>query len=171
MRRERNRILLGGILLLLDVRIGFVNLLPNWLGYLLLAYDAKKMNDDHGGCVAVVGICAACFSFAGFFVDEEYALFTWLFMGGIMVLEMLLFHGLTMGIWQRTQAEGLLLRRKILLILYATGIVAIGMGLNINFMIYVGAAIVIFARIYFLAAIRTKLPKGHENGNEEMNME
>lgn len=170
MRRERNRILLGGILLLLDVRIGFINLLPNWLGYLLLAYDAKQVDEDHGCSLGAIGICAACLSFAGFFVNDGYRVFSWLFMGAIMVLEMLLLHGLTMGIWKRTQAEGLLLRRKILLILYATGIVAIGMGLNMQFMLYVGAVIVFFARIYFLAAIRTKLPKA-EAEQEEMHME
>lgn len=171
MSKERNRILLGIFFLLLDVRVGFINFLPNWLGYLLLTYDAKKMNEEHGGGMAVVGICAACLSFAGFFIDAEEELFVWLFLGVLMVLEMVLFHGLTMGIWKQTQVEGLLLRRKILLILYATGIVAIGMGLNIQFMVYVGAVIVFFARIYFLAAIRSKLPKECADRNEEMKIE
>ncbi|MCI7656534.1 hypothetical protein [Anaerotignum sp.] len=172
MQKARNRILLGGILLLLDVRIGFINLLPNWLGYLLLAYDAKKMDEDQGSRMAVAGVCAACLSFIGFFIDTEHRLFTWLFMGAIMVLEMLLFHGLTVGIWKRTQADGLLLQRKILLVLYAVGIVAVGMGLNINFMVYVGAVIVFFARIYFLGVIRSKLPKEEgEEPQEETNLE
>ena len=47
------------VLLFFDVHIGIVDLLPNWAGYLILAYCAKKMMAEKGGLTAALGICVA----------------------------------------------------------------------------------------------------------------
>lgn len=42
MKNIRNWMLFAMVLLFFDVHIGIINLLPNWLSYLILAYCAKK---------------------------------------------------------------------------------------------------------------------------------
>ncbi len=59
MKNIRNWMLFAMVLLFFDVHIGIVNLLPNWAGYLILAYCAKKMMAEKGGLTAALGICAA----------------------------------------------------------------------------------------------------------------
>ncbi|WP_337927409.1 hypothetical protein [Anaerotignum lactatifermentans] len=59
MKNIRNWMLFAMVLLFFDVHIGIVNLLPNWAGYLILAYCAKKMMAEKGGLTAALGICVA----------------------------------------------------------------------------------------------------------------
>lgn len=100
MKNIRNWMLFAMVLLFFDVHIGIVNLLPNWAGYLILAYCAKKMMAEKGGLTAALGICAAVLQIIFFFFQTDNALLTLLFSGIFWTMEMLLFYGLATGILQ-----------------------------------------------------------------------
>ncbi|WP_302771998.1 hypothetical protein [Anaerotignum lactatifermentans] len=169
MKNIRNWMLFAMVLLFFDVHIGIVNLLPNWAAYLILAYCAKKMMAEKGGLTAALGICAAVLQIIFFFFQTDNALLTWLFSGIFWTMEMLLFYGLATGILQLQEKEGLWIRRKILLMLYAISIVACGMTLNIRPMFIVSGIIIICARLYFLFAIWHLIPKEEKAEPEEEN--
>lgn len=169
MKNIRNWMLFAMVLLFFDVHIGIVNLLPNWAGYLILAYCAKKMMAEKGGLTAALGICAAVLQIIFFFFQTDNALLTWLFSGIFWTMEMLLFYGLATGILQMQEKESLWIRRKILLLFYAICIVACGMALNIRPMFIVSGIIIICARLYFLFAIWHLIPKEEKAEPEEEN--
>lgn len=150
MKNIRNWMLFAMVLLFFDVHIGIVNLLPNWAAYLILAYCAKKMMAEEGGLTAALGICAAVLQIVFFFFQTDNALLTWLFSGIFWTMEMLLFYGLATGILQLQEKEGLWIRRKILLMLYAISIVACGMTLNVRPMFILAGVMMFCARLYFL---------------------
>lgn len=150
MKNIRNWMLFAMVLLFFDVHIGIVNLLPNWAAYLILAYCAKKMMAEKGGLAATLGICAAVLQIVFFFFQTDNALLTWLFSGIFWTMEMLLFYGLATGILQLQEKEGLWIRRKILLMLYAISIVACGMTLNVRPMFILAGVMMFCARLYFL---------------------
>ena len=58
------------VLLFFDVHIGIINLLPNWLSYLILAYCAKKIMEDKGGLTAAIGIISAVLQIVYFFLKR-----------------------------------------------------------------------------------------------------
>ena len=150
------------VLLFFDVHIGIVNLLPNWAAYLILAYCAKKMMAEKVGLTATLGICAAAFQIVFFFFQTDNALLTWLFSGIFWTMEMLLFYGLATGILQLQEKEGLWIRRKILLMLYAISIVACGMTLNVRPMFILAGVMMLCARLYFLFGLWRLIPKEEE---------
>ena len=81
MKNIRNWMLFAMVLLFFDVHIGIINLLPNWLSYLILAYCAKKIMEDKGGLTAAIGIISAVLQIVYFFFETDNALFSWLFSG------------------------------------------------------------------------------------------
>lgn len=159
MKNIRNWMLFAMVLLFFDVHIGIVNLLPNWAAYLILAYCAKKMMAEKGGLTAALGICAAVLQIVFFFFQTDNALLTWLFSGIFWTMEMLLFYGLATAILQMQEREGLWIRRKILLLLYAICIVACGMALNVRPMFLLSGGMLICVRLYFLFALWRLMPK------------
>lgn len=167
MKNIRNWMLFAMVLLFFDVHIGIVNLLPNWAGYLILAYCAKKMMAEKGGLTAALGICAAVLQIIFFFFQTDNALLTWLFSGIFWTMEMLLFYGLATGILQLQEKEGLWIRRKILLMLYAISIVACGMTLNIRPMFILAGVMMFCDRLYFLFGIWRLIPKEEQTEPEE----
>ena len=94
MKNIRNWMLFAMVLLFFDVHIGIINLLPNWLSYIILAYCAKKIMEDKGGLTAAIGIISAVLQIVYFFFETDNALFSWLFSGIFWTMEMLLFYGL-----------------------------------------------------------------------------
>ena len=169
MKNIRNWMLFAMILLIFDVNIGIINLLPNWLAYLILAYCGNKIWADKGGLTLLFGIVAAVLQIIFFFLPEENVLLLWFMQGIFFTLEMLLFYGLTTGILQIQEKESLWIRRKILLLFYAICIVACGMALNIRPMFIVSGIIIICARLYFLFAIWHLIPKDEKAEPEEKN--
>ena len=167
MKNIRNWMLFAMVLLFFDVHIGIVNLLPNWAGYLILAYCAKKMMAEKGGLTAALGICAAVLQIIFFFFQTDNALLTLLFSGIFWTMEMLLFYGLATGILQLQEKEGLWIRRKILLMLYAISIVACGMTLNVRPMFILAGVMMFCARLYFLLGILRFIPKEEQTEPEE----
>lgn len=136
MKNIRNWMLFAMVLLFFDVHIGIVNLLPNWAGYLILAYCAKKMMAEKGGLTAALGICVA-------------------------VLRLGYRHFAAAG------KEGLWIRRKILLMLYAISIVACGMTLNVRPMFILAGVMMFCARLYFLFGLWRLIPKEEQTEPEE----
>ena len=167
MKNIRNWMLFAMVLLFFDVHIGIVNLLPNWAGYLILAYCAKKMMAEKGGLMAALGICAAVLQIIFFFFQTDNALLTWLFSGIFWTMEMLLFYGLATGILQLQEKEGLWIRRKILLMLYAISIVACGMTLNVRPMFILAGVMMFCARLYFLFGLWRLIPKEEQTEPEK----
>lgn len=167
MKNIRNWMLFAMVLLFFDVHIGIVNLLPNWAAYLILAYCAKKMMAEKGGLTAALGICAAVLQIVFFFFQTDNALLTWLFSGIFWTMEMLLFYGLATGILQLQEKEGLWIRRKILLMLYAISIVACGMTLNVRPMFILAGVMMFCVRLYFLFGIWRLIPKEEQTEPEE----
>ena len=167
MKNIRNWMLFAMVLLFFDVHIGIVNLLPNWAAYLILAYCAKKMMAEKGGLTAALGICAAVLQIVFFFFQTDNALLTWLFSGIFWTMEMLLFYGLATGILQLQEKEGLWIRRKILLMLYAISIVACGMTLNVRPMFILAGVMMFCARLYFLFGLWHLIPKEEQTEPEE----
>lgn len=166
MKNIRNWVLFAMVLLFFDVRVGFINLLPNWLGYFILAYCCGKIRKEKGFWKEAIGIGAALVSIIFFFVPEDHVLLTWLCRGVVFTMEMLLFYGLATAILQRQEKEALWIRRKILLLLYAISIVACGMSLNVRPMYVIGSVILFCARVYFLAALWRMLPQVPEEGQK-----
>lgn len=162
MKNIRNWMLFAMVLLFFDVHIGIINLLPNWLSYLILAYCAKKIMEDKGGLTAAIGIISAVLQIVYFFFETDNALFSWLFSGIFWTMEMLLFYGLATGILRLQEKEGLCIRRKILLMLYAISIVACGMTLNVRPMFILAGIMMLCARLYFLFGIWRLIPKEAE---------
>ena len=169
MKNIRNWMLFAMVLLFFDVHIGIVNLLPNWAAYLILAYCAKKMMAEKGGLTAALGICAAVLQIVFFFFQTDNALLTWLFSGIFWTMEMLLFYGLATGILQLQEKEGLWIRRKILLMLYAISIVACGMTLNVRPMFILAGVMMFSARLYFLFGLWRLIPKEEAEPEKEEN--
>lgn len=169
MKNIRNWMLFAMVLLFFDVHIGIVNLLPNWAAYLILAYCAKKMMAEKGGLTAALGICAAVLQIIFFFFQTDNALLTWLFSGIFWTMEMLLFYGLATGILQLQEKEGLWIRRKILLMLYAISIVACGMTLNVRPMFILAGVMMFSARLYFLFGLWRLIPKEEAEPEKEEN--
>ena len=167
MKNIRNWMLFAMVLLFFDVHIGIVNLLPNWAAYLILAYCAKKMMAEKGGLTAAFGICAAVLQIIFFFFQTDNALLTWLFSGIFWTMEMLLFYGLSTGILQLQEKEGLWIRRKILLMLYAISIVACGMTLNVRSTFILAGVVMLCARLYFLVGRGRLIPKEEQTEPEE----
>lgn len=167
MKNIRNWMLFAMVLLFFDVHIGIVNLLPNWAAYLILAYCAKKMMAEKGGLTAALGICAAVLQIVFFFFQTDNALLTWLFSGIFWTMEMLLFYGLATGILQLQEKEGLWIRRKILLMLYAISIVACGMTLNIRPMFILAGVMMFCTRLYFLFGLWRLIPKEEQTEPEK----
>lgn len=167
MKNIRNWMLFAMVLLFFDVHIGIVNLLPNWAGYLILAYCAKKMMAEKGGLTAALGICAAVLQIIFFFFQTDNALLTLLFSGIFWTMEMLLFYGLATGILQLQEKEGLWIRRKILLMLYAISIVACGMALNVRPMFILAGVVMLCARLYFLFGLWRLIPKEEQTEPKE----
>lgn len=167
MKNIRNWMLFAMVLLFFDVHIGIVNLLPNWAGYLILAYCAKKMMAEKGGLTAALGICVAVLQIVFFFFQTDNALLTWLFSGIFWTMEMLLFYGLATGILQLQEKEGLWIRRKILLMLYAISIVACGMALNVRPMFILAGVMMFCARLYFLFGLWRLIPKEEQTEPKE----
>lgn len=169
MKNIRNWMLFAMVLLFFDVHIGIVNLLPNWAAYLILAYCAKKMMAEKGGLTAALGICATVLQIIFFFFQTDNALLTWLFSGIFWTMEMLLFYGLATGILQLQEKEGLWIRRKISLMLYAISIVACGMTLNVRPMFILAGVMMFCARLYFLFGIWRLIPKEEAEPEKEEN--
>lgn len=159
MKNIRNWMLFAMVLLFFDVHIGIINLLPNWISYLILAYCARKIMAEKGTLTAALGISAAVLQIVFFFFQRDNALLSWLFSGIFWTMEMLLFYGLATGILRMQEKEGLWIRRKILLMLYAISIVACGMALNIRPMFILGGIMMVCARLYFLFALWRLIPK------------
>lgn len=167
MKNIRNWMLFAMALLFFDVRIGIINLLPNWAGYLILAYCAKKMMAEKGSQTATLGIGVAVLQIVSFFFPTDNALLRWLLGGIFWTMEMLLFYGLATGILQLQEKEGLWIRRKILLMLYAISIVAWGMTLNIRPMFILAGVMMFCARLYFLFGLWRLIPKEEKTEPEE----
>lgn len=167
MKNIRNWMLFAMVLLFFDVHIGIINFLPNWAGYLILAYCAKKMMEDKGGLTPALGIVVAVLQIVFFFFPTNNALLNWLFGGIFWTMEMLLFYGLTTGILRLQEKEGLWIRRKILLMLYAISIVAWGMTLNIRPMFILAGIMMFCARLYFLLALWRLIPKEEKTELQE----
>lgn len=159
MKNIRIWMLFAMVLLFFDVHIGIINLLPNWISYLILAYCAKKMMTKKGGLTAALGISTAVLQIVFFFFPEDNTLLSWLFSGISWTMEMLLFYGLSTGILRMQEKESLWIRRKILLMLYAISIVACGMSLNVRPMFILGGIMMVCARLYFLLALWRLIPK------------
>ncbi|MBS5140908.1 MAG: hypothetical protein KHY85_09240 [Clostridium sp.] len=79
----------------------------------------------------------------------------------------LLFYGLATGILQLQEKEGLWIRRKILLMLYAISIVACGMTLNVRPMFILAGVMMFCARLYFLFGLWRLIPKEEQTEPEE----
>lgn len=159
MKNIRNWMLFAMVLLFFDVHIGIVNLLPNWAGYLILAYCAKKMMMEKGNLTVLLGIIAAVLQVIFFFLPEDNTLLVWFMRGVFFMVEMLLFYSLATGILQLWEKESLWIRRKILLMLYAISIVACGMTLNVRPMFILSSIMIFGARLYFLIALWRLIPK------------
>ncbi len=159
MKNIRNWMLFAMILLIFNVNIGAVNLLPNFLGYLILAYCGSRMSKDTGKLAAMFGSGAAVLDIIFIFLPNEKILLLWLLSGIFFTLEMLLFYGLATAILQMQEREGLWIRRKILLLLYAICIVACGMALNVRPMFLLSGGMLICVRLYFLFALWRLMPK------------
>lgn len=167
MKNIKNWMLFAMAFLFFDVRIGIIDLLPNWAGYLILAYCAGKMMKEKGSLTVALGICAAVLQIVFFFFPADNALLSWLFGGIFWTIEMMLFYGLATGILQCQEKEGLWIRRKILLLLYAISIVAWGMTLNVRPMFILAGGMMLCARIYFLLALWRLMPKEVVEQQEE----
>ena len=111
---------------------------------------------EKGGLTAALGICAAVLQIVFFFFQTDNALLTWLFSGIFWTMEM-----------QLQEKEGLWIRRKILLMLYAISIVACGMTLNIRPMFILAGIVMLCARLYFLFGLWRLIPKEEQTEPEE----
>ena len=124
---------------------------------------------EKGGLTAALGICAAVLQIIFFFFQTDNALLTWLFSGIFWTMEMLLFYGLATSILQLQEKEGLWIRRKILLMLYAISIVACGMTLNVRPMFILAGVMMFCARLYFLFGLWRLIPKEEAEPEKEEN--
>ena len=125
--------------------------------------------EDKGGLTAAIGIISAVLQIVYFFFDTDNALFSWLFSGIFWTMEMLLFYGLATGILRLQEKEGLWIRRKILLMLYAISIVACGMTLNVRPMFILAGIMMLCARLYFLFGIWRLIPKEAKQNRAKKN--
>ena len=114
-----------------------------------------------------MGIGVAVLQIVSFFFPTDNALLRWLLGGIFWTMEMLLFYGLATGILQLQEKEGLWIRRKILLMLYAISIVAWGMTLNIRPMFILAGVMMFCARLYFLFGLWRLIPKEEKTEPEE----
>lgn len=162
MKNIKKWMLFAMVLLFFDVRMGIVDCLPNWLAYLLLAACGKKIMEEKGSITAAIGIGAAVLEVLFSCFSVEHVMIKWICGGFFWTMEMLLFYGLATGILRLQEKEGLWIRRKILLLLYAISIVAWGMALNVRPMFVLAGMMLICARLYFLLGLWYRMPEAVE---------
>lgn len=165
MKKIRIWMYIGVAILIFDLHIGGINLLPQCLGYFILACCAWMLEKGEGSrYVTALGGILAVYSLAFALAEIQATVALWSACVVYMTLDMLLFYGIATLLYQKRQEDYILLRRRNLMMIRTVSIIAFCLQLNLP---VVGVVRMISEGIYLLYLLLAILPLCKETVQEE----
>ncbi|MBM6829424.1 hypothetical protein H9X85_07235 [Anaerotignum lactatifermentans] len=156
MKKIRNWMYVGLVLLIVNLHIGGINVLPRALGYAVLTWCVWTMQKEETGrhWQTLLGELLTAYSLVFEYSGIRATIPFWTISVGYQVLDLLFFYGIATLLYQKRQEEFILLRRRNLLMICAVNIMAFCLQLNLPAIGLVrGITDVIYLLYLFLAIV------------------
>lgn len=152
----RNLFVLGCALLFLDYDVYRINICPDWLGYLLCLIAIRRIARPNRvykleSLSSVLVVCSVVLAFMRFYMSDLIVI--WEFSILIMMLDLILFYGISMWIYEQTEEQMLPTKMKILLLIGTITVLSRCLAVNIPVLYWAMIFFGLLYRLYFIYGI------------------